>query len=124
MGWNHHGLEPVDVLKLVRFGVSGSCHARELGIHAEIILERDRGERLILALDRHAFLRLDRLMQAIRPAPARHQASGELVDNDDFVFLHHVLLITVVQRVRAQCRIQMMHQIDVARIVKAAAMRQ
>ena len=30
----------------------------------------------------HAFLRLDRLVQAVGPAAARHQAAGELVDDD------------------------------------------
>ena len=47
-----HGLQVVDLLELVGFGVGGAGHARELRVHAEIVLERDRGERLVLALDR------------------------------------------------------------------------
>ena len=58
----------------------------------------------------HAFLRLDRLVQAVGPAPARHQAAGELVDDDDLAVLHDVVLVAVVQRVRAQRRVQVMHQ--------------
>jgi hypothetical protein len=59
----------------------------ELAVHAEVVLEGDRGERLVLVLDLHAFLGLDRLVQAVGPAPARHQAAGELVDDDDFAVL-------------------------------------
>jgi hypothetical protein len=50
------------------------------------------------ALDLHPFLGLDRLVQAVAPAPARHQAAGELVDDDDFAVLHHVVLVAVVER--------------------------
>ena len=31
----------------------------------------------------------------VGPAPARHQAAGELVDDDDLVVLHHVVLVAV-----------------------------
>ena len=124
VGRDHHRFEPVDMLEFVGLGIGGAGHARELRVHAEIILERDRRERLVLALDRHAFLGLDRLMQAVRPAPPGHQAAGELVDDDDLAVLHHVLLVAVKQRMRAQRRIQVVHQVDVARVVEAAAVRQ
>jgi len=64
------------------------------------------------------------LMESVAPAPSRHQSSGEFVDDDDLVILHHVLLVTVKQRVCAQRSIQMMYQVDVARIIEAAAVRQ
>jgi hypothetical protein len=41
-------------------------------------------------------------VQAVRPAPARHQAAGEFVDDHHFAVLHHVLLVAVEQVVRAQ----------------------
>ena len=95
---DHHRLEAVNLLKLVGLGVRRAGHAGKLLVHAEIILEGDRRQRLVLVLDRHAFLRLDRLVQAVRPAPPRHQAPGEFVDDDDLVVLHHVLLVAVEQR--------------------------
>ena len=82
-----HDVELVNVVKLVRFGFRRAGHAGQLVIKPEIILNRDRGERLRLAIDLHAFLRFDRLMQSVAPAPARHFASGVFVDDDDFVFL-------------------------------------
>ena len=66
-------------------------HARELRIHAEIILEGDRGERLVLGLDLDAFLGLDRLVKAVRPAPPVHHPAGELVDDDDLVVLDDII---------------------------------
>src|SRR5213594_902891 len=58
-------LQPVDLLEFVGLGIGRSRHPRELAIHAEVILERDRRERLVLALDRHVLLGLDRLVQAV-----------------------------------------------------------
>ena len=71
---NHHGLEAVDLLELVRLGVGRAGHARQLGVHAEVVLESDRGQRLVLGLDLHAFLGFDGLVQAVAPAAAGHQA--------------------------------------------------
>ena len=39
-------------------------------------------------------------MQAVGPAPARHHASGELVDDDDFAILHYIFDVTAIQVVR------------------------
>ena len=47
----------------------------------------------------HAFLGLDRLVQAVAIAPARHQAAGELVDDHHLAVLHDVLDVLLVQRV-------------------------
>ncbi len=56
-----------------------------LGIEPEVILEGDRGEGLVLVLDRDALLGLERLVEAFRIAPSFHHAAGELVDDDDLV---------------------------------------
>ena len=121
MGGNHHRLEVVDLLELERLGVRRAGHPGKLAVHAEIVLERDRRERLVLALDRHAFLRLDRLVQAVGPAAPGHQTAGELVDDDDFAVLHDVLLVAKEQGMRAKRCIQVMHQADVVRVVEARA---
>ena len=89
-------------MELIRFGLGRAGHAGELLIKPEIILNRDRGQRLRLAIDLHAFLRFDRLMQSIAPAAARHFASGKFVDDDDFVFLDHVLHIFFEEAVGAE----------------------
>ena len=121
MRGDDHGFESVDALEFEGLGIRRPGHARELLVHAEIVLEGDRGKRLVFLLDRHAFLGLDGLMQTFRPAAAAHQTAGEFVDDDDFAILHDVVLVLEEQRVRAQRRIDMMHQHDVAGIVQAAA---
>ena len=72
----------VDLLELGRLGLGRAGHAGQLLVHAEVVLEGDGGQRLVLALDLDAFLGLDGLVQAVGPAPAGHQAAGELVDDE------------------------------------------
>src|SRR5690606_41354816 len=46
----------VDVAELLRLGGGGAGHARQLGVEAEVVLDGDRGQRLVLGLDLGAFL--------------------------------------------------------------------
>ena len=84
-------VELVDLVELLGLGVGRAGHAGELLVHAEVVLEGDGRERLVLALDLDLLLGLDRLVQAVAPAAARHQAAGELVDDDDLAVLDHVV---------------------------------
>ena len=121
---NHHRFEVIDLLELERLGVRRAGHAGEPLIHPEVILKSDRCERLILALDRNGFLGFDRLVQSVRPAAAGHQSAGELIDDDDLAVLYHVVLVTVKQRMRAQRRVEVVHQRDVVRVVQARSREQ
>ena len=92
----------VDLHELVGLGEGRAGHARELVVHAEVVLERDRGERLVLLLDAHALLGLDRLVQALRPAAAVEDAAGELVDDLDLAVDHRVVDVALVERLGLQ----------------------
>ena len=118
---DHRDFEPVDRLELERLGVGGAGHAGELRIHAEVVLERDRGDRLVLLAHPHAFLRFHCLVQTVRPAPAHHRTTGELIDDDHFAVANDVLDVAVIERVRAQRRVQVMHDADVRSVVQALA---
>ena len=107
-------LELVDLEELFGLGRSGTGHARELLVHPEVVLDRDRREGPRLALDLDRFLRLDRLVQAVAPAAAGHQAAGELVDDDDLTVLDHVFLVAVVHGMRLQRVVHEVHRRDVA----------
>ena len=115
---HHHRLQPVNLLEFVGLGVGRAGHPGQLRVKAKVILEGDRSQRLILRLDAHAFFGLYCLVQAITPATPRHQAPGELIDDDDFTFLHHVVLVAVVQMISPQCRVQVVHQRDIGRVVE------
>ena len=116
--------EIVDVHELVGLGRGRAGHAGKLLVHAEVVLEGDRGERLVLGLDRLTLLGLERLMQAFRIAPARHHAAGELVDDDDLAVAHDVVLVALEQLVRAQRLIDVMHDRDVLDVVERIRLEQ
>ncbi len=115
-------VEPVDVHELVGLGIGRAGHAGELVVEAEIVLEGDRGQRLVLGLDGHALLGFERLMQAFRVAPTGHHATRELVDDDDLVGLDDVVLVALEQLVRLERLIDVMHHSDVLDVVERAAL--
>ena len=121
---DHHHFESVDLHELRRFGVGRAGHAGEFLVEAEVVLEGDRRDGLVLRAHLHAFLRFDGLVQAIRPAAARHRAAGEFVDDDHFAGAHDVFHVALVDRMRAQRRVQVMHEADVLRVVEALAFAQ
>ena len=121
---NDDDLEAIDLLEFVGLGVGRAGHAGKLAVHAEVVLEGDGRDRLILFADLDAFLRFDRLMQAVGPATAGHGAAGEFVDDDDFAAPHDVFDVALVDRVGPQRRVQVMHQADIRGIVKALAFAQ
>ena len=95
---------------------------RELVVLAEVVLERDRGEGLILPLDRHPLLRLDGLVQPVAPAAAGHQPARELVHDDDLAVLHHVVDVALEEGVRAQRLVDVVQERHVGGVVQAAGL--
>ena len=74
----------INFKELVFFGFGGARHAREFVIHAKIILESYRRQSLRLAPNPHAFFSLNRLMKSVGISSARHKASREFIDNNNF----------------------------------------
>ena len=128
VGGDHHHFQLVDLLEFRRFGFRRSGHAGELLVHAEVVLEGDGGQRLVLALDLDAFLGFHGLVQAVAPAAARHQASGELIDDHHlgaFVAVaDHVFAIPLVQHVGAQRLLHVVVPLDILRVVQIADIEQ
>ena len=118
VGGNFQNLEIVDVQEFVGLGRRRAGHSAELLIHAEIVLERDRSQRLVFRLDRLPLLGLKRLVQPFRIAPAGHHAAGELVDDDDLAVAHDVILVALEQLVGAQRLIDVMHDGDILDVVE------
>ncbi len=108
--------QAINLAELLCFGFRGAGHAGELFVHAEIILERDGGERLIFALDLHIFLGFDCLVQSIGPAAPRHQSASEFVDDNDFPIFHDVFNVPLIERVRLDRSFHVMLQRPVFRV--------
>ena len=117
-------VEPVDVEELVGLGGGRAGHAGELLVEAEVVLEGDRGERLVLGLDLDVLLGLQRLVQAFRVAPALHHAAGELVDDDDLAAFDDVVAVALEQLVGLQRLVDVVHDRDVLDVVERAALEQ
>ena len=122
VGRDLHDLELVDVEQFVGFGRRRAGHAGELLVHPEIVLEGDRGQRLVFRLDRLVLLGFQRLVQAFGIAPARHHAAGELVDDHDLAVADDVVLVAGEQRVRAQRLVDVVHDGDVLDVVERLAL--
>ncbi len=123
----HHGavgrdlahLHLVDVGELLRLGGGGAGHARQLVVEPEIVLDRDRGQGLVLGLDIDLFLGLDGLVQALGQAAAAHHPAGELVDQDHLAALDDIVLVQGVEGVGPQGLVDVVHHRYIGRIVQA-----
>jgi hypothetical protein len=57
-------------------------------------------------------------VKPVTPAAARHEPTGELVDDGDLAVLHHVVAVALVERVRAEGLLHVMERLDLARVVE------
>jgi len=118
VGGNGDHLERVYLMELHRLGVGGTRHAREFGVHAEVVLEGDARQRLVLGFDLHRFLGFKGLMEAVAETASGHEAAGELVDDDHLSFLDDVVHVAAEEVVR----LERLHQVvlggDVAGVVE------
>ncbi len=87
----------VGALELGGLGLGRTGHAGELLVQAEVVLQGDRGERLVLSLDLDALLRLDRLVHALVVAAAGQDAARVLVDDEDLAVEDDVVLVPLEQ---------------------------
>ena len=87
--------QTVNLLELAFLGLSGTRHAGELVVHAEVVLQGDRGESLILVLDLDVFLGLKGLVEAFVVTTASKSTTGVLVNDEDFTTDDDVVLIAV-----------------------------
>ena len=111
-------VQVVDLDELLLLGLGGTRHPGELLVEAEVVLQRDRREGLVLLLDLHALFRLDRLVQAVAPPAPLHDPAGELVDDLHLAVLDHVVDVALVERLRLQRLDQVVDELDVGRVVE------
>ena len=67
----------------------------------------------------HAFFGLDGLVQAVAPMAARHEAAGELVDDDHLAILHDVVHVALVEVMGLERVVDQVRPLHVAGRVEA-----
>ena len=110
-------LQLVDLHELCGLGEGRAGHARELVVAAEVVLVGDRGDGLVLLLDRHVLLGLHGLVQTLRPAPALEDAAGELVDDLHLAVDHLVVHAALVERLGLERLLEVVHEVPVLGLV-------
>ena len=115
---DRHDLQVVRVSELTGFGVGRAGHARELAVHAEVVLERDRGERLVLFLDVHALLGLDRLVQAFAPTATLEDPARELVDDVHLALRDQIVDVALEELLGLQRLLDLVHVVLVDVLVE------
>ena len=118
VGGNLHHVQAVNALEFGFFRLGGTCHAGQLFIHAEVILEGDGGQGFAFPLHLHMLLGFDGLMETLGIPAADHQPSGELVHNDDLAVLHHVVHITLHQHIGTESTVDVVVQLGIFGIVQ------
>src|SRR6266540_3649779 len=113
-----HHTELVDVVELRLFGLGRTRHPRQLVVQPEVVLQRDGGVGLVLLFVPHAFLGLDRLVQPLGVPPALQHSAGELVHDEHLTVTDDVVPVSLVQLLRPDRVLQVLHQGRVQRVVE------
>ena len=110
MGRDRQDFQAINPEELFRLSQGRSGHAGQLLIHAEVVLDGDRGIGDVLRLDLDALFGLHGLVQAVRPAPAGHQPPGEFINDHNFAALNDVVFIAMKEILGAQGLLQKSQQ--------------
>ncbi len=117
---NDHHLKAVDLVKLRLLRLSRPRHPGQLVIHAEVVLNCDRRQRLRFTPDRHGLLGFHCLVQTVTPAATGHLSARELVDDDNLATLDDVIRIALEEGVRLE---KLMDDVDLLRLLRVRALR-
>ena len=96
VGGDDHDVQLIDIPELASLRLGCPGHPRELVIHAEVVLQRDRGEGLRGGLHVDALLGLNGLVQPIGVATAVHDTTRLLVD-DHHLAVHNDVLVVLLK---------------------------
>ena len=110
VGRDFNDIQFVDCGKFLRLGYSGTGHSRQLLVQAEIILEGNGSQRLVLFLNINVFLGLNCLMQAFGVPAPEHQAARKLVHDDDLAVFDDIVDIALHDAVGTQRLVNVMAQ--------------
>ncbi|CAB4931579.1 unannotated protein [freshwater metagenome] len=115
---DRHDPEVVDLRELRRLGHGGTGHASQTRVEPEEVLQGDRGKGLVLRLDLHALLGLDRLVQALVVPATGEDAAGVLVDDEHLAVDDDVVAVLLEELLRPNRIVEKADQRSVHRVVE------
>ena len=118
VGRNREHAQLIGAHELRGLGFCGTGHARQLVVHAEVVLQGDGGEGLVLSLDFHVFLGFDCLVQTFVVTTTRQDTAGVFVDDEHFTASHHVVAVAQEQFLGLDGVVQVADQCGVVRLVQ------
>ena len=116
VGRDFNDIQFVNGGKFLRFRHSGTGHAGELLVQAEIVLEGNGRQRFVFLLDVHMLFGFNGLMKTFGVSAAEHQAAGELVHDDDFTVFDDIVDIPLHDAVRPHRLVDVVAQRSVLHI--------
>ena len=117
---DRHDGDLVRARELGRLGLGGAGHAgpRALRVEAEVVLQGDGRQGLVLRLDLHALLGLDGLVHAVVVAAPGQHAARVLVDDEDLAAVDDVVLVEEEQLLGADRVVEEADEGGVRRLVQ------
>ncbi len=109
-------IHSVDIPEFCFFRQCCTGHTAFLIKFIKEVLERDCRERFRFAVDLHVLLRFNGLVQTVTVAAARHDTAGKFVNDEDFIILNDIVLITVHDIVCAERELHIMLDFEVFRV--------
>ena len=114
VGWNLNDIEAINLLELLGLSKCRTGHAGKLVVKAEVVLERNGGERLGLLTHGDMLLGLNCLVETFAITAALHQAAGEFIHDDDFAVRgYHVILVALKESARLESLVEVVNAADV-----------
>ena len=113
-----YNIHAVDLTELLLLCQRRTCHTALFLIFIKQILERDRCKSFALPFYFHALLGLNCLMKTVRISSSGHDTSRKLIDDQNFVILHHIILVAEHQVVGTESQNNIMLNLQIFRICK------
>ena len=120
VGRDRNNTQFVRGVEFCRFSFRSTGHSGQFVVHAEVILQCDGGQSLVLGLNLHAFLSLNCLVQTF-VVPATFKNTSRVFVNDEyFTVKNHVVLVACEQFLCANRVVEEADELGVGFVVQVA----
>ncbi len=116
VGRNLYDIKRINLAELRFLGKGGTCHTRELPVHAKIVLEGYCRLGFVFLFDLDTLFCLNRLMQTVGIASARHNSAGKSVYNNNLSVFYDIIDIKLHYASCSKSIVNIVHKLNVLRV--------